>query len=148
MPTTAYDLLRSQCGLSMPEAAQFSRVSEGDVRSWSTGRREAPLAMLTKLRTLDRTITAVAQSLREQIQTELDRWPKANRDTRLLIIADCKSVEIARARGLPFPSVWHVAVARALVELPDDVRLELEARHAKAPAVTTQDLLASTDSAQ
>jgi len=141
MQTTAYGLLLSHCGLSLTEGAHLSAVDRATVKAWYTGRRDPPRGSVTELRALDRHINAVAQRRLTQIQAELKRWAVRDRDTRLLVIADCKSAEISRTRGLPFPGAWHSAVGRALVKVPDDVRTEFEARNASAPAVTTQDLL-------
>jgi hypothetical protein len=49
---TLFSLLLSRCGLSIEAAAQFLNVRSDTVKSWSSGRRQPPEAVVTELRLL------------------------------------------------------------------------------------------------
>jgi DNA-binding transcriptional regulator YiaG len=60
--TSVYDLLRRRCGLSQQEAADFHKAALGTVKSWCSGRRNAPEGVLAELRTLYAQIERAARN--------------------------------------------------------------------------------------
>jgi len=50
--TTLYALLLARCGLSHGEAADFHQARLDTIKSWSTGRRQAPAGAIAELRAL------------------------------------------------------------------------------------------------
>jgi hypothetical protein len=62
--TTLFDLLAQACGLSQREAADFLRVRLDTIKSWASGRRQAPQDALAELAALaNRIDTAAAEAL-------------------------------------------------------------------------------------
>jgi hypothetical protein len=58
--TTLFDLLAQACGLSQREAADFLRVRLDTIKSWASGRRQAPQEALAELATLAARIDTAA----------------------------------------------------------------------------------------
>ena len=58
-----YRLLRERCGLSLDEAAAFHDTRIDTVRSWSSGRRNAPPGAIDELRALYAKIERAASEL-------------------------------------------------------------------------------------
>ena len=66
--TTLFDLLVQTCGLSQREAADFLRVRLDTVKSWASGRRQAPHEALAELATLANRIDTAATEGLAQIE--------------------------------------------------------------------------------
>jgi hypothetical protein len=111
--TTLFDLLAQACGLSQREAADFLRVRLDTIKSWASGRRQAPQDALAELATLaNRIDTAAAEALAQiermaaqhGIPSEIDLGVAAD-DAEAQSIgwpcvgAQCASLGLVVARG-------------------------------------------------
>lgn len=114
---TPYSLLLSLTGLSHKSAAVLHGVRLDTVKSWASGRRNAPPDALDQLRDLHDKISTVADNLIEYVQ-DMD-LP----DDMPLEIAVCMTDAEARERGLPFAACHHQAIAQALTCILNPVSL-------------------------
>ena len=112
--TSAYDLLRQRCGLSQQEAADFHQARLDTVKSWCSGRREAPEGEIDELRDLYAKIERMGDALAKSVKQQ-----KARADKELILeVSVPRTDQEAQALGWPTLSTCLAAAGLALAQLP------------------------------
>jgi hypothetical protein len=114
MTLTTFDLLCRLCGLSLREAADHLGVRPDTAKSWSSGRREAPAAILQELRNLARKI---------EIAAERELTSVLAQKAAELILSYIEDDAMATAWGLPCIGAHAAMLARVVVALPQDAKI-------------------------
>lgn len=106
MPTI-FELLRTTCGLSQVEAAEFLGVSIDNIRSWGIGRRGAPENVLHRLHCLANDVEQAAQI-------------RARKLKRLKSAIDLDTIK----NDSPALGAHHAMLGRIIALLPDETEYE------------------------
>jgi len=111
---TPYKLLRQACGLSQREAAEFRGVRLDTVKSWDTGRNNAPQDAVDQLKDLYGLLVEAAGNAVETIQLKT---------ADEIEIAYPLSDADAQSKGLPCLGAWEAMTAMVIAELEQPVKL-------------------------
>jgi hypothetical protein len=112
---TPYLLLMQACGLSQREAAELRNVRVDTVKSWCTGRNNAPQAAVDQLRDLYGRLVETAGNAVEAIEAMAGDSP-----VEIGYPADDHE---ARALGMPCVGAWRAMAAMVVAEMHCPVRL-------------------------
>ena len=119
--TSAYDLMRQRCGLSQQEAADFHDTRLDTVKSWCSGRRQAPEGVITELQDLYARIRQMGDALAKAVKQQ-----KAPPGEELIVaVTTPKTEQEARALGWPTQSACLAAAGLAIAQLPRGTPVEL-----------------------
>lgn len=112
----AFSILLGRCGLSQQAAAAALGVRPDTIKSWSSGRRDAPKAVIDELRAFHRVMLTEAFRLRQEIARLVD-----GRDPSTVAIGIPLAADDADAakRRLPAAGVYATAVGEAITALED-----------------------------
>lgn len=116
---TPYNLLRQACGLSQSEAATLRGVRIDTVKSWDTGRREAPDQAIEQLRNLYGLIVEKAGEIADHINTFVESRGGSPESIEVGYPVDDHE---AQALGVPCVGAWRAMAGMVLVELTVDVK--------------------------
>ena len=114
--TTTFALLCDRCGLSSREAAEFLEVRPDTIKSWSSGRRDAPPGTVDRLRALYAKIERAADALSALVAEQIN----ASKPPTMIEFGLATDAE---ARSLGWPCVGAqsaalgIAAARAIVPI-------------------------------
>lgn len=114
--TSVYDMLRRRCGLSQQEAADLRGVRLDSVKSWCSGRREAPAEAVEQLRELEATIARAGAAYARLVKAKATVVEETG--LPLFCVAEPLDERQARAFGWPTSSACWAAVAAAIALLP------------------------------
>lgn len=117
---TPYSLLRQACGLSQSEAASLRGVRVDTVKSWDTGRRDAPDQAIEQLRNLYGLIVEKSGQIADHINDFVASRGEALESIEVGYPADDHE---AQALGLPCVGAWRAMAGMVLVELTVNVKL-------------------------
>ncbi len=117
-----YGLFRELCGLSIREAADFHSVSSDSIKSWSSGRRQAPEGVLNELRELHR-----------KQRTAADLALRSSGRTEALVLGEISSDGQAQALGWPCVSAYLKVLATVAAEHEGQVTLAPDGSLIAAP---------------
>lgn len=118
---TLFSQLLAACGLSQTEAAAFLGVRIDSLKSWSSGRREAPAGVWGALWDL-------AEKQQKAAENGFDAWDEVGQPDQLEFGL---ASDDAEAKSLGWPCVGaHLAVVRRLFELipPDAATIRVVPR--------------------
>lgn len=116
---TPFSTLCAVCGLSQREAADFLRVRLDTVKSWGSGRDEAPTGVLAALAELDRRIQQAADEAVALVTAQ--RPPTVE-------LGYPSDDEEARHLGWPAVGVMRVLLGRIISATPTDTIIRLVPR--------------------
>lgn len=114
--TSVYDVVRRRCGLSQQEAADLRGVRLDSVKSWCSGRRQAPVEAVEQLRELETTIARAGAVYAKLVKARQGRAEETG--LPVYFVAEPTSEKQAREFGWPSSSACLAAVAAAIAMLP------------------------------
>jgi hypothetical protein len=120
--TSAYDLMRQRCGLSQQEAADFHQARLDTIKSWCSGRREAPDSVIDELRDLHDDIVAAGRAWVKEFGSRRNIAPS---DEYFIDIVEPRNDRDARFYGWPNAGAALAAVGVAISALPRGVPVKL-----------------------
>jgi hypothetical protein len=130
--TTTFALLCERCGLSVREAAEFLDTRLDTVKSWSSGRREAPPGAIDELRGLYAHIErAAAEGL------AMIRRPRPGTLPQLVELG--LASDDAEARALGWPCIGAHAAVLGLVAARATLPIEIVPRGATLATAAAAD---------
>jgi plasmid maintenance system antidote protein VapI len=127
-PGTPFAVLAERCGLSQREAAEFLKVRIDTVKSWCAGRNVTKPTVLAELRELYAKIQAAADKLAQDNERLLEQQRGRKIQQRAIVFGLAETDDVARAYGFPSQGPYMAAIGLALLRLPDDVAIVMEAQ--------------------
>lgn len=115
---TPYAALKKLAGLSLREASNFHDVGVDTVKSWNSGRSQAPESAFAQLRELIQTQEECAKDALAAISA----FPGSEAAT-IYVSSDAE----AKQRGWPCQGAWFAFVGRVVVKSPIPVVFESKA---------------------
>ncbi len=115
--TTPIKSLSTHCGMTQDEAADFLGTPMPTMKSWCTGKRNAPKEPIAKLHALSAHLDTLAAKLTTAInrRTKTRKTPPAK-----IILRTITEDKDAREIGLPYASTHGAILARVLAGLPPE----------------------------
>jgi hypothetical protein len=127
-PGTPFAVLAERCGLSQREAAEFLKVRLDTIKSWCAGRNVAKPAVLAELRVLYAGIQAAAEEIARQNERLLEQQLPQGIAQRGIVFGVAENDDVARAYGFPSQGPYMAAIGLAVMRLPDDVAVVMNAQ--------------------
>ena len=110
---TLFKLFAQSCGLTLAEAAAFLDIPTNTAKSWWSGRRKAPEAVIEKLCDLAIKQDVAAQALILDLETR-----DIENEQALLVLKTENSDLEAQANGWPCANAHNAVVRKVLEKMP------------------------------
>lgn len=132
--TTTFKLACDRCGLSHREAAAFLNTRPDTVKSWSSGRNNAPESVIEELRALYEVIETAADSALAVIEEQ-----EAERGSPPEVIELGLSSDDHEAQSLGFPCVGAHAASLGIVAATTEHPVKIVPRGTTLPTAKVAD---------